>query len=107
MRPNGHRGTRSREDVFEAIADARDSGYPALVGMQILQDYRERGFATASGKVELIPHFFERFGIDPRPTYTGPPYALPDVPDEAEYPLQMLTGSRVAACTGCARHSPT
>ncbi len=62
--------------------------------------YREHGFATASGKVELIPHFLEQFGIDPRPVYTGPPWALPDVDDESRYPLQMLTGSRVLEFMG-------
>ena len=64
------------------------------------QKYREHGFATASGKVELIPSLFEQFGIDPRPVYTGPPYARPDVDDEAAYPLQMLTGSRVLEFMG-------
>ena len=64
------------------------------------RSYEERGFATQSGKVELIPRFLERFGIDPRPTYTGPPYARPDVDDESAYPLQMLTGSRVLAYMG-------
>jgi anaerobic selenocysteine-containing dehydrogenase len=64
------------------------------------QKYKERGFATASGKVELIPSFFEKFGIDPRPIYTGPPYARPDVDDEDRYPLQMLTGSRVLEFMG-------
>ena len=64
------------------------------------QKYHERGFATKSGKVELIPHFLEQFGIDPRPVYTGPPYAEPDVDDEDAYPLQMLTGSRVLEFMG-------
>ena len=62
--------------------------------------YRQHGFATASGKVELIPGLLEKFGIDPRPVYTGPPYARPDVDDEAAYPLQMLTGSRVLEFMG-------
>ena len=64
------------------------------------EKYKQRGFATASGKVELIPRFLEQFGIDPRPVYTGPPYARPDVDDEAAYPLQMLTGSRVLEFMG-------
>ena len=62
--------------------------------------YEQHGFATRSGKVELIPSLFEDFGIDPRPVYTGPPYARPDVDDETAYPLQMLTGSRVMAFMG-------
>ena len=62
--------------------------------------YEKHGFATPSGKVELIPSFFEKFGVDPRPVYTGPPYARPDVDEEDAYPLQMLTGSRVLAFMG-------
>lgn len=64
------------------------------------QKYKQRGFATPSGKVELIPTLLQQFGIDPRPVYTGPPYARPDVDDEAAYPLQMLTGSRVKEFMG-------
>lgn len=68
------------------------------------QKYKEHGFATDSGKVELIPRLLEKFGIDPLPTYTGPPYARPDVDDEAAYPLQMITGSRVMAFQGSTMH---
>jgi thiosulfate reductase / polysulfide reductase chain A len=64
------------------------------------KNYEQRGFATTSGKVELVPRFLERFGIDPLATYTGPPYARRDVDDEDEYPLQMITGSRVIAYMG-------
>jgi len=64
------------------------------------QKYRRQGFATASGKVELIPSMFEKFGIEARPIYTGPPYSAPDVDDEDAYPLQMLTGSRVLEFMG-------
>jgi anaerobic selenocysteine-containing dehydrogenase len=64
------------------------------------KSYEERGFATASGKVELVPPLLAEFGIDPLPTYTGPPYARPDVEREDEYPLQMITGSRVMAYMG-------
>jgi thiosulfate reductase / polysulfide reductase chain A len=62
--------------------------------------YEERGFATTSGKVELVPYLLAEFGIDPLPTYTGPPYARPDVEDEDRYPLRMITGSRVMAYMG-------
>jgi anaerobic selenocysteine-containing dehydrogenase len=62
--------------------------------------YEQHGFATASGKVELVPELLRQFDIDPRPTYTGPPYARPDVDDEQAYPLQMITGSRVVAFMG-------
>jgi anaerobic selenocysteine-containing dehydrogenase len=62
--------------------------------------YEQHGFATASGKVELVPELLRQFDIDPLPTYTGPPYARPDVDDEEAYPLQMITGSRVVAFMG-------
>jgi thiosulfate reductase / polysulfide reductase chain A len=62
--------------------------------------YEQHGFATKSGKVELIPSLLTEFGIDPLPTYTGPPYAVPDVDDEQAYPLQMITGSRVMTFQG-------
>jgi anaerobic selenocysteine-containing dehydrogenase len=62
--------------------------------------YEQHGFATPSGKVELVPSLFEEFGINPLPTYEGPPYAKPDVDDEDAYPLQMITGSRVRELMG-------
>ncbi|MEU3273103.1 molybdopterin-dependent oxidoreductase [Saccharomonospora sp. NPDC006951] len=64
----------------------------------VFYKYRERGFATPSGKVELVPSLFERFGIEARPVYTGPPYSILDAPEE-EYPLQMIPGSRVRELT--------
>lgn len=60
--------------------------------------HEKHGFATPSGKVELVPSMFERFDIDASPRYTGPPYAAPDA-DEDDYPLQMIPGSRVRELT--------
>jgi anaerobic selenocysteine-containing dehydrogenase len=71
--------------------------YPAKTRYR---SYEEKGFATRSGKVELIPSLLADFGIDPVPTYTGPPFARPDVDDEDRYPLRMITGSRVMAYMG-------
>jgi len=71
-----------------------------LPGPRRYRKYEQTGFATPSGKVELVPSMFEKFGIEARPIYTGPPYAVPDVDDEDEYPLQMLTGSRVLEFMG-------
>jgi anaerobic selenocysteine-containing dehydrogenase len=62
--------------------------------------YEHRGFATRSGKVELMPTLLAELGIDPKPTYSGPPYARPDVTSEDEYPLLMITGTRVMAYMG-------
>lgn len=60
--------------------------------------YLQRGFATRSGKVELVPSLLEELGVDPSPRYTGPPYAQPDAPAE-EFPLQMIPGSRFRELT--------
>jgi anaerobic selenocysteine-containing dehydrogenase len=62
--------------------------------------FEQHGFATRSGKVELVPSLLAEFGVDPSPSYTGPPYARPDVDDEDAFPLQMITGSRELALTG-------
>ncbi|WP_052223426.1 molybdopterin-containing oxidoreductase family protein [Novosphingobium malaysiense] len=83
---------------FREWADEGASTY--LPQDRQFRKYRKHGFATASGKVELIPSLLADLGIDPRPTYTGPPYARSDVDDEAAYPLQMLTGSRVLEFMG-------
>ena len=42
--------------------------------------YEEQGFATPSGKVELVPSLFAKLGVDPSPVYTGPPYSLDPTP---------------------------
>jgi anaerobic selenocysteine-containing dehydrogenase len=60
--------------------------------------YEEQGFATPSGKVELVPTMFAKLGVDPSPAYTGPPYATADA-DVAEFPLQMIPGSRYRELT--------
>ena len=39
--------------------------------------YEEQGFATPSGKVELVPSLFAKLGVDPSPVYTGRPTASP------------------------------
>lgn len=66
--------------------------------------YEEDGFATASGKIELVPSLFEKLGVNPLPTYEGPPYAAPDVENEADYPLQMIPGSRFIETTASRLH---
>jgi anaerobic selenocysteine-containing dehydrogenase len=60
--------------------------------------YEQNGFATASGKVELVPSMLEKMGVESRPIYTGPPYSTPDAPSE-EFPLQMIPGSRIRELT--------
>lgn len=81
--------------TFEEWADSEDNFH--FVRPQ-WRKYEENGFATRSGKVELVPSLFAELGIDPSPTYTGPPYARADAPED-EYPLQMIPGSRVRELT--------
>ena len=73
---------------------------PERVNPALYRKYEMRGFATPSGKVELVPSLFTRFGVNPLPTYEGPPFCAPDVDDDAAYPLQMLSGSRVRELMG-------
>lgn len=59
-------------------------------------EYEEKGFATFSGKVELLPSIFKKFGINPLPKYEEPPRSPKSTPELAkEYPLILITGSRV------------
>jgi len=45
-----------------------------------------------------VPTMLAKLGVDPSPVYTGPPYAAPDA-DAAEFPLQMIPGSRYRELT--------
>ncbi|TAK31852.1 MAG: molybdopterin oxidoreductase [Chloroflexota bacterium] len=58
--------------------------------------YKEQGFATFSGKVELVPSILAKLGYDPLPTYEEPPQSPYRTKDLAkEYPLILISGSRV------------
>ena len=50
--------------------------------------YRKTGFATPSGKVELVSSILEELGFD------GLPYFREDPPEEAGYHLRLFTGVR-------------
>jgi anaerobic selenocysteine-containing dehydrogenase len=55
--------------------------------------YREDGFPTRSGKVELYSSVLEELGYPPLPTYTGPVENELDDPELAEeYPLVLSAG---------------
>ena len=50
--------------------------------------YKEKGFNTPSGKVEIYSSLFEQWGYDPIPVYHEPPETLYSAPELAkEYPL--------------------
>lgn len=57
--------------------------------------YRENGFDTESGKVELYSEKLNRRGFDPLPTYVEPaesPISMPEV--AKDYPLVMTSGAK-------------
>ncbi len=52
------------------------------------RSYRERGFATPSGKVELRSSVLEQLGFDPLPYHRAPPAVSP------EFPFTVFVGVR-------------
>lgn len=58
--------------------------------------HERQGFATHSGKVELLPSIFSELGYDPLPRW-GEPAESPvrDVKLVEEYPLVLVSGARV------------
>jgi thiosulfate reductase/polysulfide reductase chain A len=62
--------------------------------------YEKEGFATFSGKVELLPSLFRKIGIDPLPRYEEPPRSPVSQPQLVrEFPLILITGSRLIQYT--------
>jgi anaerobic selenocysteine-containing dehydrogenase len=60
------------------------------------RSYMKTGFATYSGKVELIPSILQKLGYDASCDYSEPPrspYATPEL--AKDYPLILISGSRV------------
>jgi anaerobic selenocysteine-containing dehydrogenase len=58
--------------------------------------YEKVGFATPTGKVELYSTIFEKLGRPPLPSYKEPfetPISQPEL--AKEYPLMLLTGTRI------------
>lgn len=57
--------------------------------------YRDKGFRTPSGKVELYSETMRELGYDPLPTYCEPVESPVSTPDSArDYPLILTTGAR-------------
>jgi anaerobic selenocysteine-containing dehydrogenase len=56
--------------------------------------YEEKGFATFSGKVELVPSLLQKLGYEPLPAYEEPAWSPVSTPElAAEYPLVLTTGA--------------
>ncbi len=67
-----------------------------LAGEMRYHKYREEGFATPSGKVELYSSNFEALGVSPLPIYREPPISPVSTPGLArEYPLILTTGAKI------------
>ena len=57
--------------------------------------YEKKGFNTPSGKIELVPSRFEKYGYSPLPIYQEPEESPTSTPELAkEFPLILITGSR-------------
>jgi len=75
------------------FADLREKTY--IVEPMHYEKYKEKGFNTPSGKVELHSSLFERNGYDPLPYYEENPETPVTSPElMAEYPLILITGTR-------------
>jgi anaerobic selenocysteine-containing dehydrogenase len=63
-----------------------------ISGTRQYRRYKEKGFETASGKVEIYSHRLEEWGFDPLPTYQEPPETPHSEQALAEeYPLILTT----------------
>ncbi|MBI2848746.1 MAG: molybdopterin-dependent oxidoreductase [Chloroflexi bacterium] len=59
------------------------------------RSFEKNGFKTPSGKIELCPSRFTKYGYDPLPRHLEPSQSPLSSPDLAkEYPLTLITGSR-------------
>jgi anaerobic selenocysteine-containing dehydrogenase len=66
-----------------------------LMGEMTYYKYKERGFATPSGKFEIYSSIAKQLGLEPLPVYREPqlsPVASPEI--AKEYPLILTTGAR-------------
>jgi len=96
------------KDWWESVEDALDyllepagmtweefkvKGY--LKGDQVYYKYKEKGFSTPTGKVELYSTVLEKWGHDPLPKYTEIPESPVSRPDLlADYPYILNAGLR-------------
>ncbi|MCF8039976.1 MAG: molybdopterin-dependent oxidoreductase [Desulfohalobiaceae bacterium] len=66
-----------------------------LQGEMVYHKYKERGFSTPTGKLELYSTVLEKWGFDPLPKYTEvaeSPYSKPEV--AKDYPYILNAGLR-------------
>jgi len=66
-----------------------------LAGEMTYHKYREKGFATPSGKFEIYSNTARQLGLEPLPVYREPQLSPVSSPQIArEYPLILMTGAR-------------
>ncbi len=101
-------GKRMGQEWWETVEDALDYllepagmtwgefkkiGY--LKGKMVYHKYKEKGFSTPTGKVELYSTVLEKWGFDPLPKYTELPESFVSKPDLAKrYPYILNAGLR-------------
>jgi thiosulfate reductase/polysulfide reductase chain A len=79
--------------TFDAFSKEKEHWY---FPREEYKKYESKGFATFSGKVELVPSILQKLGIDPLPRYVEPPLTPISSPELArEYPLILISGSRL------------
>ncbi len=67
-----------------------------LIGKMRYHKYREEGFATPSGKLEIYSSIFENMKISPLPIYREPPISPFATPEMAKrFPLILTTGAKI------------
>jgi anaerobic selenocysteine-containing dehydrogenase len=60
-----------------------------------IHEYKQKGFRTPSGKVEIYCEMLKAMGYDPLPTFREPADSTGNTPELAkEYPLTLITGTR-------------
>jgi anaerobic selenocysteine-containing dehydrogenase len=66
-----------------------------LKGEMVYHKYKERGFSTPTGKVELYSTVLEKWGYDPLPKYTELPESPVSTPElHGQYPYILNAGLR-------------
>lgn len=88
------------EDVLKPIGETWDEFKEKKIVYWSLEPYKryenlQKGFRTATGKVEYYSDVFRKFGYDPLPSYK-PSREDPDLHPELaeEYPLMLISGGR-------------
>jgi len=81
--------------TVKKILEAYPEGYIHPQTVPGEQQYKQKGFQTLSGKVELYSGLLAKIGQDPLPTYFEPresPISTPEL--FKEFPLSLTTGTR-------------